>query len=255
MQIDSNIIFLVSENETHEETILYVFKSGPIQCFLYCLLYCLQHPASLIQQKKLDLLKEPCTVTWDVTWNEMMTMELVHAKESSMQSPPSRLIIHLRNWSQDSRLFDSKEITRVVKCHPGTQQAAEIRNAIQQAYDSYGNAAQVPFRTTVLIICHFACGEIVDLLSISRQNEPTCLSTCGETGCAWEVPSTEAICRCPRRGSIWYTCTDRRSSCSNIDIFWCFRRSCKSNNAGYHEEPSTTKSSFRGTCTEGHICL
>jgi vacuolar protein sorting-associated protein 13A/C len=72
----------------------------------------------------------------------MMTMELVHAKESSMQSPPSRLIIHLRNWSQDSRLFDSKEITRVVKCHPGTQQAAEIRNAIQQAYDSYGNAAQ-----------------------------------------------------------------------------------------------------------------
>jgi hypothetical protein len=62
-----------------------------------------------------------------------------------MQSPPSRLIIHLRNWSQDSRLFDSKEITRVVKCHPGTQQAAEIRNAIQQAYDSHGNAAQVPF--------------------------------------------------------------------------------------------------------------
>jgi hypothetical protein len=142
MQIDSNIIFLVSENETQEETKLYVFKSGPIQCFLYCLL-CLQHPASLIQQKKPDLLKEPCTVTWDVTWNEMMTMELVHAKESSMQSPPSRLIIHLRNWSQDSRLFDSKEITRVVKCHPGTQQAAEIRNAIQQAYDSYGNAAQV----------------------------------------------------------------------------------------------------------------
>lgn len=190
-----------------------------------------------------------------------------------MQSPPSRLIIHLRNWSQDSRLFDSKEITRVVKCHPGTQQAAEIRNAIQQAYDSYGNAAQVYLlRTTVFfIICQFACGEIVDFLSISRQNEPTCPSTCGETGCAWEVPSMEAICRCPRRGSIWYTCTDRRSSCSNIDIFWCFRRSCKSNNAGYHEEPSTTKgrwrstsylqyksppkSSFRGTCTEGHICL
>jgi vacuolar protein sorting-associated protein 13A/C len=60
-----------------------------------------------------------------------------------MQSPPSRLIIHLRNWSQDSRLFDSKEITRVVKCHPGTQQAAEIRNAIQRAYDSYGNAQGV----------------------------------------------------------------------------------------------------------------
>lgn len=111
-----------------------------------------QHPTSLIQQKKPDLLKEPCTVTWDVLWDDLGTMDLAHAKDESRQLPPSRLII--RSLLNDSRLFDTslpnsrKEILHVVKCHPGTKQAVEIRNAIQQAYNMYGpgrasNAAQV----------------------------------------------------------------------------------------------------------------
>ncbi|KAL2613699.1 hypothetical protein R1flu_025391 [Riccia fluitans] len=98
----------------------------------------LQHPTGVIVQKRADLLKDPCTVTWDVTWDDFMTMELAHGKEEPLSLPPSRLIIHLRNWSQDTRLFDSKEIARIVKCHPGTKQAVEIRLAIQKAYDAYG---------------------------------------------------------------------------------------------------------------------
>ncbi|KAL3679175.1 hypothetical protein R1sor_022131 [Riccia sorocarpa] len=98
----------------------------------------LQHPTGVIVQKRADLLKDPCTVTWDVTWDDFMTMELAHGKEEPPTLPPSRLIIHLRNWSQDTRLFDSKEIARIVKCHPGTKQAVEIRLAIQKAYDTYG---------------------------------------------------------------------------------------------------------------------
>jgi vacuolar protein sorting-associated protein 13A/C len=96
-----------------------------------------QHPQGFVVQKKADLLKDPCTVAWDVTWDDFMTMELSQGKEEQ-HLPPSRLIIHLRNWSQDTRLFDSKEIARIVKCHPGTKQAAEVRRAIQKAYDTYG---------------------------------------------------------------------------------------------------------------------
>ncbi|CAM6102066.1 unnamed protein product [Calypogeia fissa] len=105
----------------------------------------LQHPQGFVVQKKADLLKDPCTVAWDVTWADFMTMELSHGKEEPLNLPPSRLIIHLRSWSQDTRLFDSKEIARIVKCHPGTKQAAEIRLAIQKAYDTYG-----PDRATVI---------------------------------------------------------------------------------------------------------
>ncbi|KAG0559465.1 hypothetical protein KC19_10G107200 [Ceratodon purpureus] len=93
----------------------------------------LQHPTSLIQQKKPDLLKEPCTITWDVTWDDLRTMELAYGNEESRQMPPSRLIIRVKG--NEPR---NKDTAFVVKCHPGTKQAIEIRNAIQQAYNTYG---------------------------------------------------------------------------------------------------------------------
>ncbi|XP_024384462.1 uncharacterized protein [Physcomitrium patens] len=96
----------------------------------------LQHPTSLIQQKKPDLLKEPCTVTWDVMWVDFKSMELFHAKDESRQMPPCRLVI--RSLGNDSLMFDQKETQFVVKCHPGTKQAIEICNAIQQALNTYG---------------------------------------------------------------------------------------------------------------------
>lgn len=113
-----------------------------------------QHPQGFVVQKKADLLKDPCTVTWDVTWDDFMTMELAHGKEEPHNLPKSRLIIHLRGWSQDTRLFDSKEIARIVKCHPGTKQAEEICVAIQRAYDTYG-----PDRASSLQVELFASGR------------------------------------------------------------------------------------------------
>lgn len=112
----------------------------------------MQHPTSLIQQKKPDLLKEPCTVTWDVMWDDLKTMELFHAKDDSRQMPPSRLVI--RVYVNKSQMFDNKETNFVVKCHPGTKQAMEVRNAIQQALNTYGpgrasNSTQV--LTTIIL--------------------------------------------------------------------------------------------------------
>eukprot|EP00271_Cylindrocystis_brebissonii_P008358 TRINITY_DN2254_c0_g1_i1.p1 TRINITY_DN2254_c0_g1~~TRINITY_DN2254_c0_g1_i1.p1 ORF type:complete len:1958 (-),score=356.45 TRINITY_DN2254_c0_g1_i1:258-5252(-) len=94
--------------------------------------------------KRADLLKEPCSILWDVTWDELMTLELKSGKDEPAGYPPSRLVLHLRDWSQDSRLFDTKQIARMVQCHPGTTHAQELRDAIQRAYDKYG-----PDRATV----------------------------------------------------------------------------------------------------------
>eukprot|EP01018_Ginkgo_biloba_P025446 Gb_15429 [translate_table: standard] len=103
----------------------------------------LQHPLHTIIQKKFDPLREPCTVVWDVTWNDLMTMELMNGKKDPPGSPPSRLILHLRNWPQDSRIFESRETARVIKCHRESQQADEIRCTILQTMNTYGPGPSV----------------------------------------------------------------------------------------------------------------
>ena len=103
-----------------------------------------QHPGGGMGSKRADLLREPCTILWDVSWEELMTVELKEGKDDPSDAPPSRLVLHLRDWSPDSRLFDTKQIARVVVCHPGTTQALEVRDAVQKAMDKYG-----PDRATV----------------------------------------------------------------------------------------------------------
>eukprot|EP00850_Spirogloea_muscicola_P018627 SM000173S02996 [mRNA] locus=s173:28246:52241:- [translate_table: standard] len=97
-----------------------------------------RHPSGMVVAKKADLLKEPCTIVWDITWDDLMTVELVHGKDDPPESPPTRLLLHLRDWSQDTRIFDTKEIARLVKCHPGTNQAMAVKEAIRQAMQVYG---------------------------------------------------------------------------------------------------------------------
>jgi hypothetical protein len=96
-----------------------------------------QHP-TLLTGKRPDLMKEACSIMWHVAWEDLMTLEVLHSKHDPPGAPHSRVVLHLRTWSQDARLFDTKEIARVVKCHPGTTEAAKIRAAIQNAYDTYG---------------------------------------------------------------------------------------------------------------------
>lgn len=150
----------------------------------------MQHPSALIAQKRPDLMKEPCTIVWDVTWNDLMTLEVTHGPEEPSHLPPSRLIIHLRDWSQDSRLFDSKEIARVVKCHPGTKQAAEIQGAIQHAYNLYGPdrqtlTAQVRFTRSRLLVYKplIPLRQLVSRILCRLLSEPFRSSACVMCDC------------------------------------------------------------------------
>lgn len=98
----------------------------------------LQHPTNIIVQKKPDLLKDPCTVLWDVVWKDLLTIELMPGKHEPQNAMPSRLALHLRTGSQDALIFDSKELVRIIKCHPNTDQADRIHDAILQAMTAYG---------------------------------------------------------------------------------------------------------------------
>eukprot|EP00250_Pteridium_aquilinum_P021886 c25256_g1_i1 orf=924-13886(-) len=100
----------------------------------------LQHPSSIIVQKKPDLMKDPCSVLWDVTWNFLGSMELIPGKHDTHK--PSRLVLHLRIGAVDAHRNDSKELVRIVKCTPETDQASQISAAIQQAMSIYGPGRQ-----------------------------------------------------------------------------------------------------------------
>eukprot|EP00850_Spirogloea_muscicola_P005223 SM000023S07679 [mRNA] locus=s23:814661:836470:+ [translate_table: standard] len=101
----------------------------------------LQHPSGMVVAKNADILKKPCTIVWNIAWKDLMTVELVHGKDDPPESPPTRLLLHLRDWSQDTRIFDAKVIVRLVKCHPGTNQAMVVKDAIRQAMQVYGETA------------------------------------------------------------------------------------------------------------------
>lgn len=103
----------------------------------------LQHPTQTNVQRKIDPLREPCTVLWDVTWNDLSKVEPRHGKKDPPGSRPSQLVVHLRISPQDSRIFESKETTHVIKCHRESRQAEEIFSAIQQAMITYGSDCSV----------------------------------------------------------------------------------------------------------------
>lgn len=107
----------------------------------------LQHPTQTSVQRKIDQSKDPCTVLWDITWADLSKVEPRHGKKDPPGSLPSQLVVHLRTSPQDSRIFDSKETTRVIKCHRETRQAEEICSAIQQAMITYGpNFSSIQFQ-------------------------------------------------------------------------------------------------------------
>ncbi|XP_059076567.1 uncharacterized protein LOC131042467 isoform X2 [Cryptomeria japonica] len=96
----------------------------------------LQSPTSVVQRKS-DPSREPCTIVWDVVWDDLVSVELRNGKKDPPGYQPSRVILNLRHSSQDSRIFESKETMRVIKCHRESRQAEEIHNAIQQARNTY----------------------------------------------------------------------------------------------------------------------
>lgn len=92
-----------------------------------------QQTSNIIAQKKFNPARDPCSVLWDVLWDDLVTMELTHGKNDQQNAPPSRLVLYLQ-----SRSTESKEIIRVIKCYRESNQAFEVYSSIEQAMSNNG---------------------------------------------------------------------------------------------------------------------
>ncbi|KAG0489289.1 hypothetical protein HPP92_008100 [Vanilla planifolia] len=116
----------------------FLLPKGKILLVTHRRVLLLQQPMNIMAHKKFNPARDPCSIMWDVLWEDLVTMELTHGKKDNEGSPPSRLILYMQIKSPDS-----KENVRIVKCIRGSQQADEIFSSIQEALLSYGpNAAK-----------------------------------------------------------------------------------------------------------------
>ncbi|XP_052204938.1 uncharacterized protein LOC127809843 isoform X2 [Diospyros lotus] len=94
----------------------------------------LQQISNVIGQKKFNPARDPCSVLWDVLWDDLVTMELTHGKKDQQNAPPSRLILYLQTTT---RATESKEPIRTIKCQRESNQAFKIYCAIEEAMNTY----------------------------------------------------------------------------------------------------------------------
>ncbi|KAL1111644.1 hypothetical protein V6Z11_D02G074700 [Gossypium hirsutum] len=96
---------------------------------------------SLITQRKFNPMRDPCSVLWDVPWDDLKTMELTRGKKDLHKAPPSRLVLHLK-----AKPTETKEQVRVIKCNRGTHQTLEVYSSVERAMITYGrNLSKVSF--------------------------------------------------------------------------------------------------------------
>ncbi|KAL6002795.1 hypothetical protein ACLOJK_023017 [Asimina triloba] len=93
----------------------------------------LQQPSHIMAQRKFNPARDPCSVLWDVLWDGLAAMELVHGKKDNPRSSPSQLVLYLQ-----TRSMESKESIRVIKCTRDSEQAAEIYISIEQVMNAFG---------------------------------------------------------------------------------------------------------------------
>uniref|UniRef100_A0A175YPS3 Uncharacterized protein n=1 Tax=Daucus carota subsp. sativus TaxID=79200 RepID=A0A175YPS3_DAUCS len=93
----------------------------------------LQQSSSIIGQKKFDPARDPCSVVWDVLWDNLMTMELTHGKKDLPDSLPSRVILYLK-----SRSLDTKDQVRIIKCNRDSNQVFKVYTSVEKARNTYG---------------------------------------------------------------------------------------------------------------------
>ncbi|KAK8572116.1 hypothetical protein V6N13_047731 [Hibiscus sabdariffa] len=89
--------------------------------------------SSNITHRKFNPMKDPCSVLWDVLWDDLETMDLTRGKKDLQKAPPSQLLLHLK-----TRSTDSKEHIRIIKCNRGTHQTLEVYSSIERAMITYG---------------------------------------------------------------------------------------------------------------------
>ncbi|KAG8658937.1 uncharacterized protein LOC110610326 isoform X2 [Manihot esculenta] len=110
----------------------FVLPKGKIVMVTHRRVMLLQQPY-IIGQRKFTPARDPCSVLWDVLWNDLLTMELTNGKKDHPKAPPSRLMLFLR-----SRPTDAKEQARKIKCNRETDQALEVYCSIERAMNTFG---------------------------------------------------------------------------------------------------------------------
>ncbi|TQE02763.1 hypothetical protein C1H46_011592 [Malus baccata] len=91
----------------------------------------LQQPFN-VAQKKFNPARDPCSVLWDVLWDDLVIMEKSYGKKDHPKSPPSRVILYLQDKSE------MKEHVRIIKCLRDTPQALDVYSSIERAMNTYG---------------------------------------------------------------------------------------------------------------------
>lgn len=86
-----------------------------------------------ISQRKFSPARDPCSILWDVLWDNLVTMELTQGKKDHPKAPPSRLLLYLPTKSSEF-----KEQVRIVKCSPESRQALDVYSSIERVMSTYG---------------------------------------------------------------------------------------------------------------------
>ncbi|KAJ0034329.1 hypothetical protein Pint_24264 [Pistacia integerrima] len=112
----------------------FILPKGKILMITHRRVILLQQPANIIAQRKFSPARDPCSILWDVLWDDLVTMELTHGKNENPKALPSRVALYLHIKSTEA-----KEQVRVIKCSSETHQALEVYSSIERARDTYGN--------------------------------------------------------------------------------------------------------------------
>lgn len=111
----------------------FILPEGKILMITHRRVILLQQPTNIIAQRKFSPARDPCSVLWDVLWDDLVTMELTHGKKDNLKDLPSRLVLYLHIKSTEM-----KEQVRIIKCSRETRQALEVYSSIEQARNTYG---------------------------------------------------------------------------------------------------------------------
>uniref|UniRef100_A0A0D9VFX1 C2 domain-containing protein n=1 Tax=Leersia perrieri TaxID=77586 RepID=A0A0D9VFX1_9ORYZ len=109
----------------------FMLPKGKILVITHRRVLLLQVP--MMTQRKFNPAKDPCSVIWDVLWDDLVTVEMTHGKKDAPGSLPSKLILYLK-----AKPTNSREVVRLVKCNRGSDQATLIHSSIDRAYQAYG---------------------------------------------------------------------------------------------------------------------
>ncbi|ONI27903.1 hypothetical protein PRUPE_1G110200 [Prunus persica] len=111
----------------------FLLRKGKILLVTHRRLILLQQPFT-VAQRKFNPARDPCSVLWDVLWDDLVIMEKSYGKKDHPKAPPSRVILYLQEKSTEAR-----EQVRVIKCIPDTPQALEVYSSIERAMNTYGS--------------------------------------------------------------------------------------------------------------------